>query len=117
MEGLAMEYATVDDCIRARPVSLTGDRAESFLPRTIVNEEWQRKHEAGELPPGLAGMFGCLSSVWPESQPTREEAEWILSLQKFGTIRWVASIVTHGDDNQITGCDLLEAARRVIGGA
>jgi len=107
-------YADVDACIRARPESLTLARAESFLPTMDVDEEWQRKHDAGELEDGLLGMRGMLTTTWPDTVPSREEAEWLLALLEFGSWRWMASIVLHGDDNQINALHLKEVSERVL---
>lgn len=109
-----MRYQSVDDCIADWPRSLTLERAESFLPWLDVCPEWQRKKDAGEIPDGLLGMRGMLVTNWPDSKPNEDEARWMLELSKFGSWRWFASIVTHGDDNQITGVHLLEAANRVL---
>lgn len=49
-----------------------------------VNEEWQRKKDAGELPKGLMGICGMLDTIWPDEKPTEEEAEYILWLKEQG---------------------------------
>jgi len=109
-------YADVESCIRARPESLTLARAESFLPTLDIDEDWQRKHDSRELKDGLLGMQGMLKETWPDASPNREEAEWILALLSFGSWRWMASIVLHGDDNQINAMHLKEASERVLSG-
>lgn len=112
--GPTYGYADVDSCIRARPESLTLARAESFLPTMDIDEEWQRKHDAGELEDGLLGMRGMLAANWPDTVPSREEAAWILALLEYGSLRWMASIVLHGDDNQINAMHLKEVSERVL---
>lgn len=107
-------YADVDACIRARPESLTLARAESFLPTMDVDDEWQRKKDAGQLEDGLLGMRGCFKTVWPDAVPSRDEAEWMLALLEFGSWRWMASIVLHGDGNQINAMHLKEVSERVL---
>ena len=107
-------YSSVDDCIADRPRSLTSERAESFLPSMDICDEWQRKKDAVKLLGGLLGMAGMWKLTWPESKPTEEESRWMISLSEFGSWRWLASIVTHGDDNQITGMHLLAAARTAL---
>lgn len=107
-------FVTVDECLRARPKSLTEERARSFLPAMSVSSEWQRKHDAGELPDGFARICGMVEIAWPQETPTLEEAEWILALREFGSWRWLASVVTHGDDNQSTGMFLIEAATAAL---
>jgi len=74
-------YPSVDECIQARPSSLTKKRARE-----------------------LTGSM----------RPTVEEAEWILSLLKFGTWRWMSAIVT-GDNNQITAMHLIKISKTVLG--
>ncbi len=103
----------LERCLRRRPLSLTGERAESFLPKMEICPEWQAREDQG-LNDGLLGMFGMLRTIWPESRPTLEEAIWMQELSICGTLRWFASMVTHGDDNQITGGHLLEVANRVV---
>ena len=94
-----------------KPTTLTIDRCEAVLPALGVSPEWQRKHDAGELPEGLAGFRGMLQEVWPEAHLTLEEAEYILWLHGQGSIRWLANELM-GDDNQIIGTFLIEAAQR-----
>lgn len=105
---------TIDEYIRSRPESLTMARAESFLPTWSICEEWQRKSDAGELPEGLLGMRGMLETIWPDAKPNEDEARWILGLQEYGSIRWLADTVTYGDDNQIVGMHLIEASEAAI---
>lgn len=96
-----------------RPASLTPQRAYSVLPKYTTNAEWQRKHDAGELPDDVTGLFGMLSVEWPNERLTEEEAQYILWLKEQGTMRWLASEILDGDDNQIHGANLIEAAQMV----
>jgi len=105
---------TIDEFIASRPTSLTEERARSFLPILKTNPEWERKHDAGELPDGLVGMRGMLIEVWPDDKPTADEARWMLGLTEYGSWRWMASIVLHGDCNQINAVHLLEASRAAL---
>ena len=95
------------------PASLSEDRCRSFLPRMEINPEWQRKHDEGELASGLSGMFGMLDIIWPDEKPTPEEARFILALRDRGSMRWLAEQLV-GDDNQIHGMHLIEAAEMAI---
>lgn len=97
-----------------RPESLTVERAYSLLPKYDVNPDWQRKHDAGELPDGLHGMLGMLRRIEPAESPTPEEASYILSLYEQGSMRWVAGQLL-GNDNQVFGSDLIDVARAVAG--
>jgi len=106
---------TLDEIIAARPATLTHDRVQSFLPKVDVCPEWQKKHDAGELPEGISGLRGMLTTTYPDIKPTPEEAQWIIDLQQFGTWRWLGSIVTYGDDNQITAMHLLTVSHEVLG--
>lgn len=99
--------------IALRPKSLTVDRANSFLPTTEVDEEWQKREDAGENVDGILGMCGCIESVWPDERPTVEEARWILSLEDYGTWRWIGSVVLN-DWNQISAMQILDVSRRVL---
>lgn len=98
-----------------RPDSLTPERAASFLPKHRTSPEWRRKHDAGELPTGLAGLLGCLMVDWSASAtPSVAEAEYILHLRETHSWRALACVLT-GDDLQPIGMDLEEAARRALG--
>lgn len=109
----------LDKLIAARPASLTAERARSFLPQHTIDPEWSKRYNAitqhaePGTTAGLLAFAGMLQVIWPSIKPTEEEARWILALYEHGTMRWVASIVLHGDSNQIRGSELLEAARRV----
>ena len=96
-----------------KPKSLTSERAFGVLPQLEMNEEWVRKKEAGELPEGIASMFGCMKTVWSEEKLTKEEAEYVLWLEKQMSWRGLAYEV-FGDSNQIFGMHLVEAAKKVI---
>ena len=105
-------FAPFDDeasALAARPRSLTPERVESLMPTLAPNPEWERARAAGELPDGIRHFFGMWRSAWPEGRMTREEAEWILRLAETVSQRWLAGLVT-GDDNQIIGANLIEAA-------
>jgi hypothetical protein len=96
-----------------KPKSLTPKRAFALLPEMRINEEWQRKKDAGELPEGMAGIFGCMDTIWPEEKLTKEEAEYILWLSEQMSMRCVAAEI-FDNGNQIFGSDIIEAAKRVI---
>ena len=96
-----------------RPTSLTVERALSYLPKMQMDEEWMRKQDAGELPAGVAGMRGMINVIWPDEQPTAEEARWILALCELGSMRWVAEQVI-GTGLQPDGMFLIEVAERVL---
>src|ERR1043166_585657 len=95
----------------ARPESLTQEHALAVLPTMDIDAEWQRKHDAGELPEGLMGLRGMLALIWPAETLTKEEAAYIIWLKDQGSMRWLAEELT-GDDNQIFGMFLIEAAER-----
>jgi len=109
-----MSESTIDDVIRARPESLTYARAFAILPTLKINDEWQRKYDAGELPEGIAGLSGMLEEVWPDDKLSKTEAAWILALHELGSYRWLATIVLL-DSNQIFGCQLVAAAQAALG--
>lgn len=107
------QYATEGECLASRPTSLTAERALSYLPKSEMCPEWQSKYDSEQLPEGPAGLFGMIRNVWPDAKPTPDEAEWILSLQNFGSWRWLAGEVT-GDCNQIIAMNLIEVSERVL---
>ena len=80
-----------------------------------IDPEWQRKHDAGELPDGFLGCCGMLSTTWPDSRPTREEAAWILALIEHMSWRSMGDVVL-GDSNQIHAMHLIEVSRQVVEG-
>lgn len=96
-----------------RPESLTVERAFSVLPKWEINPEWKRKKEAGELPEGIMGVCGMVTTVWPEETLTEEEAKYILWLKEQGSMRWLADQI-FGDSNQIFGMEIIEAAERAM---
>lgn len=102
-----------DEWVLRKPTSLTHIRGASFLPTLDENPEWRRKYDAGELEDGLAGLFGCMMTTWPDAMPTPEEAAWIKESQQHCSMRYLASIVLF-DDNQIHGAHLIEAADRAL---
>lgn len=104
-----------EELLANRPTSLTIERANSFLPKTVTNEEWQLKHDAGELPCNLLSLREMLDTKWPEEKPTVEEAKWILQLRDRESWRGLGDIVLD-NDSQIGGMHLEEISRKVISG-
>lgn len=85
-----------------RPESLTVERCWECMPRLVLNPEWERKKDAGELPDGLLGMCGMMMDEWPEARFTKDEAD-----------RWAADQLI-GDDNQVLACQMITAAQRAL---
>ncbi len=98
---------------KEKPKSLTEDRCFDLMPRLRTCEEWLRKKEAGELSDGLLGMRGMLKTVYPDEKFTQEEAEYILWLRDQCSMRCLAEELV-GDDNQVFGMMLIEAAELVL---
>lgn len=108
-----LKYETVEACVAARPPSLTIERAYRLVPSLTICEEWERKHEAGELPEGFLGMRGMMKTCYPDEKFTKEEAEWILAVREFGSWRWFGDVVID-DDNQCLAILLEEYARKCL---
>jgi CRISPR-associated protein Csx16 len=108
-----MVTPTLDALLCSRPQTLTIAHAQACLPEMQVNEQWQARHDAGELPEGFEGLAGSLEFVWPEERLSEAEARWILDLREHLSWRSLADFVT-GDGIQITGMHLEEAARRAL---
>ena len=104
----------IDVLLCSRPRGLTPQRVEACLPRREVNPDWVAKRDAGQLSEGLAGLAGSVRQVWPQERLSVGQARWVLALRDHMSWRALAGCVL-GDDNQITGMDLEEAARRALG--
>lgn len=102
----------IETLLSKRPSTLTLDRIERCLPRYELNPDWAAKRDAGLLPDGPARLLGMLRQVWPEERLSAEEAEWVLAVREHASWRALARYIV-GDDNQITGMDLENAARRL----
>ncbi len=104
----------LDVLLCSRPRGLTPERVEACLPRREVNPDWVAKRDAGQLSEGLAGLAGSMRQVWPDERLSVRQARWVLALREHMSWRELAGCVL-GDDNQILGMDLEEAARRALG--
>lgn len=107
--GGPLHYRTREECLLARPVTLTATRAASFLPKLEPN--CTAKYTGG----GLRQLHGALATVWPSQRPTNDEARWILSLAEFESWRGIASIAFGLEGRQDVGMHLVAAAKRVLG--
>ena len=106
-------FENEDEAIANRPSSLTPERAFSLLPEMDTCPEWEKKHAAGELPEGFAGLFGMLRLTWPDEKMSLPEAQWIMRLKETGSMRWLADVVVR-DGNQVFGMHLIEAAEMAL---
>jgi hypothetical protein len=97
-----------------KPESLTVEKAMSCLPKMTTNKEWERKHDAGELPEGVMGLCGMVDTIWPDEKLTRQEAEYVLWIAPQMSMRCLAATIC-GDSNQLFGMWIIEAATDAIG--
>lgn len=104
----------IDVLLCSRPRGLTPQRVEACLPRREVDPDWVAKRDAGQLSEGLAGLAGSVRQAWPDERLSVRQARWVLALREHMSWRELAGCVL-GDDNQILGMDLEEAARRALG--
>jgi len=102
---------TLDVLLCSRPSTLTSAHAEACLPSLEIDREWRVAEVSGRAPKRLAE--GCLCTVWPDERFIPEEAGWFLGMREHCSLRTLASFV-FGDDNQITGMQLEEAAHRAL---
>lgn len=97
-----------------KPASLTIERGLAILPSLETDPEWERKHDAGLLRPGILGMVGSLRTVPTREKMTIEEARWVVWYhENVGSLRCLADEVV-GDSNQCYGVLLEEAAKERI---
>ena len=106
-------FADAADANRQRPASFTVARAVACTPTLVVNPEWQRRADAGDLPDGPEGCYGMLIEVPAREQLTLDEAVWVLRLHATGSMRWVSRIAL-ADGNQVVGDLLVRAAAEVV---
>lgn len=104
----------IDILLCSRPRGLTPERIEACLPRRAIDPDWEAKRNSGQLSEGLAGLAGSVRQVWPQERLNPSQARWVLALRDHMSWRALAGCVL-GDDNQIDGMDLEEAARRALG--